>query len=238
MGQYYYVVNIDKREYLPPHKFNDGLKLLEFGCSANGTMTALAILLADGNGRGGGDLCQTGKIKELGELRKHQCVVSAFDVDGNTYETRVPKIAGSWAGDRVVIAGDYADANFLPSGIPEKVTYSYENISGQKAIAKNISLNLYAWISMTKKQCKEAGIPYGDFKDVSEEALTAMFDDQYLRQDYENERDRSLRPDIIITAKDKAISSNKVRVEVNGGVAEVTQCPSEVEVEIIDHDNR
>ncbi len=31
MGQYYYIVNIDKHEYLHPHKFNDGLKLLEAG---------------------------------------------------------------------------------------------------------------------------------------------------------------------------------------------------------------
>lgn len=42
MGQYYYVINVTKKEYLHPHKFFDGLKLLEFGCSSNG--------------RGGGDL--------------------------------------------------------------------------------------------------------------------------------------------------------------------------------------
>lgn len=29
----------------------------------------------------------------------------------------------------------------------------------------------------------------------------------------------------------------RVIVEVSGGVAEVTQCPPQVEVEIIDHDN-
>ena len=56
MGQYYLIVNLDKRQYLHAHKFGDGLKLLEFGSSGSGTMCALAILLADGNGRGGGDL--------------------------------------------------------------------------------------------------------------------------------------------------------------------------------------
>ena len=29
MGQYHYTVNLDKKEYLVPHKLGDGLKLLE-----------------------------------------------------------------------------------------------------------------------------------------------------------------------------------------------------------------
>jgi hypothetical protein len=32
-------------------------------------------------------------------------------------------------------------------------------------------------------------------------------------------------------------AKNQVVIEVNGGVAEVTRCPSEIEVIIIDHDN-
>ncbi len=79
MGQYYYVTNLDKKEYLHPHKFDDGLKLMEFSRSACGTMTGLAILLAVGNGRGGGDLRSNNRI------------------------------IGSWAGDRIAIVGDYAD---------------------------------------------------------------------------------------------------------------------------------
>jgi len=85
MGQYYIVVNLDKEQYLYPHEFGDGLKLLEFGASAEGTMMGLAILLADGNNRGGGDLHSDDSI------------------------------IGSWAGDRIVIAGDYADGRkFIP----------------------------------------------------------------------------------------------------------------------------
>ena len=56
MGQYYVLANLDKSEYLMPWDFEDGAKLLEFGNSDGGTMTAVTILLADGNGRGGGDL--------------------------------------------------------------------------------------------------------------------------------------------------------------------------------------
>ncbi len=80
MGQYHYVVNLTKKEFLYPHKFGDGLKLLEFGMSANGTMTALAVLLSNSRNRGGGDLCSD---------------------DEEWY--------GRWAGDNIVIAGDYAE---------------------------------------------------------------------------------------------------------------------------------
>ena len=31
MGQYYVIANLDKKEFLNPHKFGDGVKLMEFG---------------------------------------------------------------------------------------------------------------------------------------------------------------------------------------------------------------
>ena len=42
MGQYYLIVNLDKKQFLHPHKCGDGLILLEFACGASGTLTALA----------------------------------------------------------------------------------------------------------------------------------------------------------------------------------------------------
>jgi len=84
MGQYYVIINLDKQEYLHPHKFGDGLKLMEFGCSSYGIMAGLAILLSDGNGRGGGDLQSNNPI------------------------------IGSWARNRIIVAGDYA--NVEPDG--------------------------------------------------------------------------------------------------------------------------
>jgi len=80
MGQYYKIVNIKKKQYITPHTFGDGSKLMVFSMSANGVLAGLAILLADGNGRGGGDLHSENDI------------------------------VGSWAGDNIVVAGDYADA--------------------------------------------------------------------------------------------------------------------------------
>ena len=105
MGQYYLIVNLDKKQFLHPHKCGDGLKLMEFACSASGTLTALAILLADGNNRGGGD------------LRSDHPVI------------------GSWAGDRIVIAGDYADEGRF-TGNPGRNLYrvahdDYADISRQ-----------------------------------------------------------------------------------------------------------
>lgn len=103
MGQYYLVVNIDKEEYLHAHCFGDGLKLREFGFSAMGTLTALAVLLADGNGRGFGDLGSKNPI------------------------------IGSWAGDRIVIAGDEADkgkfANDPKRNLYDVARDDFQNVS-------------------------------------------------------------------------------------------------------------
>lgn len=81
MGQYFNVVNLDKKEYLHPHKFGDGLKLMEFGCSGNGTMLGLALLLRQSNESGGGD----------------------FHGEDNG-------MLGRWANDRIVIVGDYDES--------------------------------------------------------------------------------------------------------------------------------
>lgn len=84
MGQYFEIVNIDKEEYITPHAFGDGMKLLEFGSSSDGTMTALAILLRESTEGGGGDINSDNPI------------------------------VGSWAGDRIVIAGDYSAWKWEP----------------------------------------------------------------------------------------------------------------------------
>jgi len=57
MGQYWKVVNLDKREYVSPHKLGAGLKLWEQVANHPGTGTALVILCAaQREVRGGGDL--------------------------------------------------------------------------------------------------------------------------------------------------------------------------------------
>lgn len=54
MGQYHYIVNLDKREFINPHKLGVGLKACEQLTSPAGTAQALFVLLLCSNGRGGG----------------------------------------------------------------------------------------------------------------------------------------------------------------------------------------
>ena len=93
MGQYYKVVNTTKKQVMIPHSFGSGAKLMEFSSDGMSIMQGLAVLLADGNGRGGGDLNSSNSI------------------------------VGSWAGDQIVVAGDYADEGNFVDG-----KYEYENI--------------------------------------------------------------------------------------------------------------
>ena len=102
MGQYYIVVNLDKREFMHPHFFGDGMKLMELGSGGTGTMLGLVALLSIGNGRGGGDL-------------------GSDDV-----------IVGSWAGDRIAVVGGYSDGVELDGVVYSysKIQDEFDNISG------------------------------------------------------------------------------------------------------------
>ena len=105
MGQYYKIVNIKKKQYISPYIFGDGSKLMEFSMSASGVLAGLAILLADGNGRGGGDLHSENDI------------------------------VGSWAGDNIVVAGDYADeGKFVKEA--DRNLYNVASIEGEDVSLK------------------------------------------------------------------------------------------------------
>jgi len=150
MGQYYVIVNLDKKQYIHPHKFGDGMKLLEFADSTPGTMTALAVLLADGNGRGGGDLDSENLI------------------------------IGSWAGDRIVIAGDYADpGKFVPKDMKKKLFE--RNLEGY-------SQNSPGMRASDKKKCAKATanlhfLAEAFFEDISEKVILAITDDRWLGEE-------------------------------------------------------
>jgi hypothetical protein len=85
MGQYHKLFNVDKKEYVHAHRIDNGLKLMEQVGFDKCTASALWLLVANSNGRGGGDADQ------------HPLI-------------------GSWAGDSIVVQGDYAkphDRGFL-----------------------------------------------------------------------------------------------------------------------------
>lgn len=101
MGQYHEVFNLDKKERIHPHEIDNGLKLYEQVGHIASTSTALFALLANSNGRGGGD------------FPPHPMI-------------------GRWAGDRVLVQGDYADIS--DQGFVDHDTLeSYTNISEQVA---------------------------------------------------------------------------------------------------------
>ena len=85
MGQYHLTVNLDKKEFLMPHKLGVGLKLREQTGIGNSIPDALFMLLVCSNGKGGGD-----------------------------FQDNQNNVVGRWAGDRIAVVGDYAESTDLP----------------------------------------------------------------------------------------------------------------------------
>ena len=54
MGQYFLVVNLDKKEFIHPHELGSGMKLWEI--CANNACRVLPFLLRKSNETGGGDI--------------------------------------------------------------------------------------------------------------------------------------------------------------------------------------
>ena len=136
MGQYYKLVNLTKKEIYDPNSIN-GIKdkLVEMA-SDEKAMNSLVVLLANGNGRGGGDIyintCDTFPKKvvtnflqlenENNNAYKKRLdtlglkIDSSFKTSDKTCHLLIPKLSGTWAGDRIVVAGDYGDrGRYLPN---------------------------------------------------------------------------------------------------------------------------
>ena len=95
MGQYWKVVNLDKKEFVNPHKLGCGLKLWEQLANSPGVGQALIVLQAAmPEARGGGDF--------------------TLDSTDEAYNEIAKRTIGRWAGDRVVLVGDYAEDSDLP----------------------------------------------------------------------------------------------------------------------------
>ena len=163
MGQYHYVVNFDRKEYLHPHRMGDGLKLLEFGDSSGGTMCGLALLLAVSNDRGGGDL-------HVGETKHEQLL--------GTY------IIGRWGGDRIAIVGDYHEPSDLPGFTDKQIAetggYSGVNAETREAEYENPVMGDVPWNQDIKR-----GVDLG-WTDISDVVIEAMKMDSYLKGQLED----------------------------------------------------
>lgn len=125
MGQSYVIVNLDRREYLNPHKFGNGRNLIEFAPSGDGVMFGLGVLLADGN---------------------EDIHTNVYIESVNSTEAEIHPLFGAWAGDRIVIAGSYADEGkyvplvWKPQTVPNNL-FNYalnEPESGYKDISDEL----------------------------------------------------------------------------------------------------
>jgi hypothetical protein len=135
MGQYYVIANLDKREFISPSSFLDGVKLMEFSLSGNGVLSGLSVLLASSNGEGGGDLD----------------VESSWD-----------DIPGRWAGDRIVVAGDYDNNKASPG-------FGIYDMCGERT---------------DMEQLLQAGGQLDNFVDISSRVLGALLCDDWFRQQF------------------------------------------------------
>lgn len=110
MGQYWIPVNLDKHEYISPHKFGAGLKLWEQLASHPGTGAALIILCAaQREQRGGGDLdLESNWHGSERTLPEHNATPGP-----GGYAEVARAVIGRWAGDRIALVGDYAEASDL-----------------------------------------------------------------------------------------------------------------------------
>lgn len=122
MGQYFKLVNINKREYLHPHCCGDGLKFLEI--TTGGMPALLAYLLRQSNGGGGGDIPLVSEMAHMvksctEDLKKPE---NQNEKSQEFYKHHIEhykkalafakkiKYAGRWAGDRITLVGDYDDS--------------------------------------------------------------------------------------------------------------------------------
>ena len=134
MGQYHYLINLDKKQFVHPHQIGNGLKLKEQTGWPYSTATALVMMLAassrDG-GRGGGD-----------------------------FHAPHPLI-GAWAGDRIAFVGDYAEPEDIPGIDAPRI---YEVCSCEAKAGTNGEQYPDGWTDISTQvremMCVEFGIRY------------------------------------------------------------------------------
>ena len=128
MGQYWKPVNLDKKEFVHPHKIGCGSKLWEQLANSPSTGSALVILTAAmPEQRGGGDF-------DLDEnwhgpertFPEHNICAGPMPAE---YAELARWTIGRWAGDRIALVGDYAeDADLAPEHQASRI---YEQCSSR-----------------------------------------------------------------------------------------------------------
>lgn len=126
MGQYWYPVNLTKREFVNPHKLATGLKLWEQLANHPGTGAALIVLCAAmPEPRGGGDFDMDENWHGPERtIPPHNLTPGPMPED---YEAIAKRTIGRWAGDKIALIGDYAEDGDIkpkPRGIKLSEVYN------------------------------------------------------------------------------------------------------------------
>jgi hypothetical protein len=142
MGQYWVVVNLDKREYVLPHTLGVGLKLWEQLAGHPGTGTALLILCAAmPDARGGGDF----DIDE--NWHGPERTFPEHNTSPGPMPEEYPAIAartiGRWAGNRIALIGDYAEPTDLKTNPGEPTASQIYGLCGEDEEAEG------SWIDVS-----------------------------------------------------------------------------------------
>ena len=125
MGQYHTIINTTKNERID----FSGSKLWEKAHCPIASM-ALLVLMSNSNGRGGGDLCNP-IIQDFDSFVDPSKRAKYTNFKGTKFTKKeflkaqkaLESISGRWAGDSIVVQGDYAekgDTAFVSEEIPIK----------------------------------------------------------------------------------------------------------------------
>lgn len=139
MGQYHGIYNKTKKEYYSL----GGAKLWEKAYNASASM-GLLVLLSNSNGRGGGDLnnpIHEDRVKFTKDkvVRRKKPLFKIWSNEKQKYirkskaeydriERALRAVSGRWAGDEIVVQGDYAQSGDS-AFIPENELNGYKNIT-------------------------------------------------------------------------------------------------------------
>ena len=126
MGQYFKAANLDKKEVVCPWCMSGGAKLWEWAANPQGAI--FTLLLRRSSGGGGGDYgSPPTQILSIEDDPKAlaKAVTEGVSREGRPVLLPEDSIVGRWAGDRVVLIGDYDESQLWDE------LDAYRNISQQ-----------------------------------------------------------------------------------------------------------
>ena len=188
MGQYTILVNLTRREFISPAAFTDGAKPLDL--ASGDTPTGLLCLLISGNTNGGtAEFCRPlSRFSRAAQLRARKAKQPLNQIPSPLYD-----IVGSWAGDRIVLAGDYAnDGHLLTSWQRKQLLRVQRTRWKERAAGDKLRHGLYAANCQRlapfvptpfTPRCnvyQYVGIPGSGFADVSEKVVAVLRDMQVM----------------------------------------------------------